>query len=177
MLMFRLPVPALAVCAAAIVFSSTAAAQTKIAVINLQKALLDTAELKKAAAEMPVKYKARQDELDKLQRELQDIQTQLQSSAGKLSAAGQADLEARGQDVQRKATRINQDLQDDINADRNDILQRAGTRMKEVVKKLAEEKAYDLVIVDDGANPFYVKPALDISADATAAYDKAYPVK
>jgi outer membrane protein len=176
--MFRLPVvPLLAVCAAGFVFSSTAAAQTKIAVINLQKALLDTAELKKAAAEMPVKYKAKQDALEKLQRELQDIQTQLQSSAGKLSAAGQADLEARGQTTQRRAERLNQDLQDEVNNDRNEILQRAGTRMKEIVKKLAEEKGYDLVIVDDGANPFYVKPALDISADASAAYDKAYPVK
>ncbi|HZU24901.1 MAG TPA: OmpH family outer membrane protein [Bryobacteraceae bacterium] len=176
--MFRLPAfPALAVCAAAIASASTAAAQTKVGVINLQKALLDTAELKKAAAELPLKYKARQDELEKLQREMQDIQTQLQTSAGKLSAAGQADLEARGQDLQRKATRLNQDLQDDVNNDRNEILQRAGTRMREVVKKIAEEKALDIVLVDDGTNPFYVKPAVDITAEATAAYDKAYPTK
>src|SRR5262249_38211089 len=114
-------IPALAVCAAGIVFASSAAGQTKVGVINLQKALLDTAELKKAAAQLPVKYKARQDELEKLQRELQDIQTQLQSSAGKLSPAGQADLEARGQQTQRKAERLNQDLQDEVNNDRNEI--------------------------------------------------------
>src|SRR5258708_23466465 len=105
--MVRFPlVPVLAVCAAGIVFSSTAAAQTKVGVLNLQKALLDTAELKKAASELPLKYKARQDELEKLQRELQDIQTQLQSSAGKLSASGQADLEARGHATPRRAERL-----------------------------------------------------------------------
>ena len=41
--MFRMSViPALAVCAAGLVIPSIAAAQTKIGVVNLQKAILDT---------------------------------------------------------------------------------------------------------------------------------------
>jgi len=47
--------------------------------------------------------------------------------------------------------------------------------MREVVTKLAEAKGLDVVI--DSANTFYYKPALDITAEATAAYDKAYPGK
>ena len=47
--------------------------------------------------------------------------------------------------------------------------------MGEVVKKLAEEKGYDLVV--DISNTIYFKPALEITTDALAAYNKAYPVK
>src|SRR6202046_4133846 len=134
-------IPALAVCVAGLI-SSTAAAQTKVGVVNFQKALLDTAELQKASVDLQNKYKPRQDQLEKVQRELADIQTQLQASAGKLSAAGEAELQARGQRRQTEATRLTQDLQDDVTARRNTVLQRSGTRMTEIVKKLAEEKGF-----------------------------------
>lgn len=166
---------ALAVCAAALASSSLASAQTKIGVIDFQRALLETAEIKKASAELQSKYKSRTDALDKAQRELNDIQTQLQASQGKLSAAGEADLTARGQRKQREAQRLSEDLQADVERERNDILQRAGTRMTEIIKKIAEEKGLDMVV--DHANTLYVKPALEITTDAIAAYDKAHPVK
>ena len=166
--------PALAVCVAGLI-SSTAAAQTKVGVVNFQKALLDTAELKKASVDLQNEFKPRQDQLEKVQRELADIQTQLQASQGKLSAAGEAELQARGQRRQTEAQRLTQDLQDDVTARRNTILQRSGTRMTEIVKKLAEEKGYDVVV--DTQNTYFFKPVLDFTAEATAAYDKAYPLK
>ena len=169
--MFRsLLVPALLVCAAGLV-----SAQTKIGVVNFQKAILDTAEIKKASTDLQNKYKPRQDALDKVQRELSDIQTQLQSAGGKLSAQGEADLQARGQRKQREAERLSQDLQDDVNNERNVVLQRAGTRMQEVVKKMMDDKGLDLIV--DVAQAVAFKPTLELTTDAVAAYDKAYPVK
>ncbi|HUA20257.1 MAG TPA: OmpH family outer membrane protein [Bryobacteraceae bacterium] len=147
-------------------------AQIKVAVVNVQKALLDTADLKKAQAEMEAKYKPRQDKIVQLQKELQDIQNQLQS--GRLNQLGTDQAQAEGQKKQRDLQRMQQDLQDDVTQERNDILQRAGTRMQDVVKKLAEEKGVDLVI--DSTNTLYYKAAFDLTADATAAYNKAYPV-
>ena len=75
---------ALAVCAAGL-FSIPASAQVKAGVVSLQKAILETAEIKKAGNDMQVKYKKRQDDLDKAQREMQDIQLQLQSAQGALA--------------------------------------------------------------------------------------------
>jgi|SRR5579872_3956120 len=163
-------IPVLAVCAAGL-----ASAQAKIGVVNFQKAILDTAEIKKASTDLQNKYKPRQDALDKVQRELSDIQTQLQSAGGKLSPQGEADLQARGQRKQREAERLGQDLQDDVNNERNTVIQRAGARMTEVVKKLMDDKGLDLII-DVGTAVSY-KPTVDLTADAVAAYDKAYPVK
>jgi len=174
--MFRSSIlPALAVCAAGLFSSSIAPAQTKIGVVNFQKAILDTAEIKKASVDLQNKYKPRQDALEKVQRELSDIQTQLQASQGKLSAAGEADLTARGQRKQREAERLSQDLQDEVNNERNTVLQRAGGRMTELIKKLAEEKGLDVVV--DVTNTISFKPALEITVEATAAYDKAFPLK
>lgn len=166
--------PALAVCAAGLCSSPLASAQPKVVVINFQRAILESAEIKKASNDLQAKYKSRTDALDKVQRELSDIQTQLQASQGKLSAAGEADLTARGQRKQREAQRLSEDLQADVDRERNDILQRAGARMNEVVKKMAEEKGLDLVV--DNTNAVYFKPALDITADAIAAYDKTHPI-
>jgi outer membrane protein len=47
--------------------------------------------------------------------------------------------------------------------------------MLEVIRKIAEAKSIDLVV--DVATTVYFKPALDITAEATEAYNKAYPVK
>ena len=151
----------------------TAAGQTKLAIINSQKAVLDTAEIKKAQAELEAKYKPRQDQLLKLQKDLQDIQAQLQG--GKLNQSAEQDLTAQGQRKQRELQRIQEDLQADVDRERQDILQRTGQRMQDVVKKLADEKGLDVVI--DSSNTVFFKTALELTAEATAAYDKAYPVK
>jgi outer membrane protein len=150
----------------------TASAQIKLAVINTQKALLETDELKKDQKEMEAKFKPRQDQMLKLQKELEDIQTQLNS--GKLNELGTQELNTEGQRRQRELQRLQQDLQEDVERERTDIIQRAGTRMQEVVKKLADEKGLDIVV--DSANTVFFKASFEITADATAAYNKTYPV-
>ena len=166
---------ALAVCAAGLFSVPSAMAQAKVGVVSLQKAILDTAEIKKAGNDMAAKYKKRQDDLDKASRELNDIQMQLQSAQGKLSAAGESDLQARGERKQREVKRLTEDLQADVERDRGDILSRAQTRMLDIVKKVSDEKGLDMVVEATAVISF--KPALDITAEVVTAYDKSYPAK
>jgi outer membrane protein len=84
-------------------------------------------------------------------------------------------LQATFTQKQKQLQRLGEDLQSDVNAERQDVLGRAGRQMTEVVKKIAEDRGIDIVI--DVTNTLYFKPALDITAVATAAYDKAYPPK
>lgn len=152
-----------------------AAAQSKVAIIDINKAVVNTAEIKKAQAELEAKFKPRQEAMQKLEKELQGIQNQLQTMQGKLTAQAEQDLQVTGQRKQRELQRMGEDLQADVERERQEILQRTIQRMNEVVKKMSEEKAYDVVI--DVTNTVYFKNALEITADATAAYDKAYPAK
>src|SRR5262249_17040462 len=100
---------------------------------------------------------------------------QLQSSNGKLSPQAEADLQAKGQREQRDLQRMQDDLQADATSYRNDILSKSSAKMKEVVKKLAEEKRLDPIV--NTSTTLYLKPALDLTNDAIVAYDKAYPAK
>src|SRR5580704_18093592 len=83
-------------------------AQVKIAVINTQKALLETEDIKKAQADLEAKFKPRQDQMVKLQKELEDIQAQLNS--GKLNELGTQELQTEGAHIQRELRRLQQDL-------------------------------------------------------------------
>lgn len=157
------------------VSSVPASAQVKVGVINTQRALLDTAELQKAQAALEAKFKPRQEAMEKAQKELQGIQQNLQANAGKLTPQAEQELQIQGQRKQRELQRMTEDLQADVDRDRNDILAQAGEKMQAIVQKLAEEKGLDLVF--DVSQALYFKPTLDITKDATAAYDKAHPAK
>jgi outer membrane protein len=165
--------PALLGCAAAVLSPSTAFAQLKVGVVNFQQAVLGTSEMKKASNELIAKYKPQQDQLEKLQKELTEIQAKLQDP--KTPAGAATDLQAEGQRKQREAQRITEDVQGEAEKDRNEILQRGTQRMTDVVKKLADEKGLDVVV--DSANIVFFKPALEITLEAIAAYDKTYPAK
>jgi outer membrane protein len=164
----------LLVCFALLCAGRLAPAQIKVGVINLQKAVFDTAEIKKADQEMQMRYKPRQDRLQQTQEQIQRIAQQLQAGAGKLTPQQEAELQAQGQRLQKEGQRLQDDLQADVTADRNEILSKSSQKMSEVVKKIAEEKGLDLVV--ETSATIFVKPTLDLTADATAAYDKTYPV-
>lgn len=161
--------------AALAVVAGVAAAQPKIAIVSMQQAVLDTAEIKKASGDMEAKYKPRQADLERIRKELEDIQQKLQAGSGKLAPQAEAELNSQAQRKQRDLQRLSQDLQEEVDAERNDVLTRTGQRMSAVVKKLAEERGYD-VIVDAGSAPYF-KAALDVTKDLVAAYNQAYPAK
>jgi outer membrane protein len=165
----------LLVCSALFVAAQVAPAQVKVAVINLQDAVFKSAEIQKANDQMQATFKPRQDKIDQLQKEIEALAKQLQSSNGKLSPSAEADLQAQGQRKQRDLQRLSDDLNADATAYRNDVLSKSSQKMNEVVKTLAEEKGLDLVV--DTSTTLYFKPAMDITKDAIAAYDKKYPAK
>ncbi len=167
----RLPLRSLVACAALFIGAQAGHAQLKIAVVRSQEALMGTAEVKKADAQMQATFKPRQDELAQLAKEIDALNTQLQS--GKMSDQQALDAQNLLKRKQTEGQRKQDDLNSDAEAFRNDVLQKSASKMSAVIKKLAEEKGYDLVL-EYNACPF-VKPALDITNDVIAAYDKTYP--
>jgi outer membrane protein len=162
-------------CALLVLTAPLASAQVKVAIVDLQRAVLETAEIKKASADLEAKYKPRQAELEKIEKELLEIQQKLQAGAGKLTPQEEGDLTAQGQRRQREMQRTGEDLQADVNRERTDILGGASRRMQEAIQKMAEEKGLDIVL--ERTNALYVRSTLDLTNEAIAAYDKAHPPK
>ncbi|MBL8231637.1 MAG: OmpH family outer membrane protein [Bryobacterales bacterium] len=150
-------------------------AQSKVAIVDMRQAVNDTAEVKKAIQALEARLKPKQSEAEKIQKELTDIQGKLQSLQGKLTPQGESDLLAQGQRRQKELQRIQEDVEAELTREQQDVGSRALQRMRDVVKKMAEEQQLDVVV--DIGNTIYFKPALDITKSAVAAYDKAYPAK
>lgn len=161
-----LSLPLLVACAAS--------AQVKIGIVDTQGALAATAEVKKVQTDLEAKYKRRNEAYQQLQKELQTIQQQL-SLGDKLTPQAQNDLSVQATRKQRELQRLGEDLQAEVDRERNEILTKTSQKLKQVLDTLAAEKGLDIIV--DAADTVFYKPALDITKDATAAYDKAYPVK
>src|SRR3954463_15004308 len=163
----RMGLRPLLVCSALLLSSQLASAQVKVGIISLQRAVFESAEIKKADAQMQATFKPRQDRIEVLQKEIAGLAQQLQSSNGKLSPQAEADLQTQGQRKQRDLQRLSDDLNADATAYRNDVLSKSSDKMQAVVKKIAEEKGLDLVV--DVSTALYFKEAMDITKDAIAA--------
>ena len=148
---------------------SHSVAQTKVAVINFQDALLNTADMKKESAALEAKYKSRQEDLERLSAELAEIQNKLQTAQG----AEAQQLQADGQRKQRTAQRMSEDLQSDVEFDRQNILAAASGRMRDVIRELRMERQIDLIV--DGGGVLAHNALIDLTAEATQAYDAKHP--
>ena len=69
-----------AAAAAAMLLPAHLAAQVKVGVVNFQQALLATAEMQKEAGKLEQKFAPRQDQIEKLSNELDEIQKKMQSA-------------------------------------------------------------------------------------------------
>src|ERR1700745_491596 len=85
----------------------------KGAIVNAQKSVADTQEIKKDQADLLAKYRPRQQDLEKLQNDLQQIQAQLKGP--KLTPDKEAQLNADGTLKQKQLQRLSEDLQQDFN--------------------------------------------------------------
>lgn len=164
---------------AALWLPSVASAQSKVGVIDFRAALQNTAEFKKKAEALQAVFEPRQNQLQRLSRELQDLQAKIQSAQPEDAARLQAD----GQTKQKEAQRLNEDLEADVQYEQEDMLRGAAQRMRDVISKIATAKGLDVVIsVAALADPFegrvmHLNTAIDMTDEATAAYDQAHPVQ
>ena len=108
-------------CLALSSLTGVAFAQTKVAVINLQRAVLESNEIKKASVVLEAKFKPRQQELEKLQQDIDQIRQKLETGQGKLTPQAEADYQAEGTRKQTILTRRTEDLQKDVDAERKAI--------------------------------------------------------
>src|SRR5881397_2650477 len=105
-----------------LIFSATGFAQSKIAVIDFERAVVGSAEGKKAEAKFNAKLEERRTEIEKKQKELDEKQTQLKAQDRVLSDTAKTEL---ARDIDRRTTdlqRSNEDAQKELDAMRQELL-------------------------------------------------------
>ena len=161
---------------AMLAFPLAAHAQDKIGVISLNSAIANTAEGKKAIADLTKKFAPRKQELDRLQQEIQAIQDQLSKQSATLSDDEQRRLSRDLEEKQRTLKRSADDAQSDYNADSEDTISRIGKKMVAVIGDYAQKNGFVLVIDDSQIPIYYAAKEIQISPEIVKLYDAANPI-
>jgi outer membrane protein len=159
--------------------ASPAGGAQVVAVINLRGAIGSTAEGKQASAELQSQFAPRSAEIENLTKQINDVQQKLQAGEGKLSQDEEARLTAEGQRLTQRLDRRRTDFQEDASAAQQDVLERIGRKMVDVLDRYAREKGYSVVFDTSGQNSpiLYASNEVNVTQDIVRLYDQAYPVK
>jgi len=152
---------------------------TKVGVINIQAAIAGTAEGKQAAAELQSQFAPRTTELQNLQKQGQDLNARLQNGQTTLSDEEKARLQRQLDQLNRAFQRKQQEFQEDTNEAQQDVVNRIGRKMIDVLDKYSKENSYS-VILDESSQQtpvIYASNQIDVTQEIIRLYDQAYPVK
>lgn len=155
------------------------AASGKVGVIAIRQAIGGTAEGKLAQAELQSQLAPRQNEIEGINKQVNDLQQRLTSSNGKLSPEEENRLRQQGQRLAQRLERMNTEYQEDANAALGDITERIGRKMVDVLDRYARENGF-VVILDSSAQNtpiLFASTQIDVTQDIVRLYDQAYPVK
>jgi Skp family chaperone for outer membrane proteins len=148
-----------------------ARAQSTVAVINQQAALMNTKDGQAAVKELTTKYTPKQKDLEARQAQLQQLNSQLQAGAT-LAPEKRVELQRQLEDGGRTFNRDRDDLRDQYQADQQRLLVPVEQRMQAVISKYAQQKGLALVL--DASGPVvFASPTIDITKDIIAAFDSA----
>jgi len=150
----------------------------KIGVINFQAAMANTLEGKKAFEDARAQFSPRQAELEKVQREINDLQNQLRTQGNTLSDDARAQLVRQGEQKRKLAQRMDQDLRDDLQDAQEELVNRIGTKLKRVIDQYGAEKGFSIILDYSQSNTVvFATAAVDVTEDVVRLYDQANPVQ
>ena len=151
---------------------------TKIGVINVRQAIASTAEGKQAGAELQSQFAPRQNELEGLNKQINDLRSRMEAGS-KLSPEEQTRLQREGETKARQLQRKQDEYQEDVNAAQADVFDRIGRKMVDVLDRYARENGF-IVILDTSAQNtpiLFASTNIDVTQDIVKLFDQAYPVK
>ena len=150
-----------------------------VGIINLRGAIGSTAEGKQASAELQSQFAPRSTEIDALTKQISDLQQKLQAGQGKLSQEEETRLTAEGQRLTQRLDRRRNDFQEDATAAQQEVLERIGRKMVDVLDRFARESGFSVVLDTSGQNSpiLYASNQIDVTQDIIRLYDQQYPVK
>jgi len=126
--------------------TAAAAPVTKIGIINVQAAILATNEGQRDFKNLETKFDPRRTELQNANTEVENLKKQLNTQGDKLNEQARAELMKNIDNKQKVLQRNLEDAQSDWTAQQNDIANRIGSKMLEVLEKYANDNGYAVVL-------------------------------
>jgi outer membrane protein len=138
-------------------------AQVRIAVVDLQRALNETEDGRRAKARLKRLFKQRQQELDKAQGELKTLKEEFDEQADTLSdTARQERLDAiQKQFVELQSTYV--EYQRELAEKEAEMTQEIIARMETILRRVGQEEGYTLIMERNEGGVIFVPGNLDLT--------------
>jgi len=166
-----LSVPALAQPAAPT--ASAAPAAAKVGIVNIQAAIVNSNEGQRDFESLQKKFDPKRTELENLNKEVDELQKKFNTQGDKLNDDARGDL-LKQIDAKKKTLQRNyEDANTDIQAQQNEIANRIGQKLVEVLDKYAKDNAYTLILdVSGQSSPvLWAASSVDITKSIVDAYN------
>jgi outer membrane protein len=149
--------------------SAAQAQEARIAAVNSDRILRESAPAKAAQTKLEAEFAKRDKDLQDMAQRLKSMSDALDKSGASLSAGDRAqkqrDLSQLDSDFQRKQ----REFREDLNQRRNEELARVLDQANKAIKKVAEDGKYDLVLQD----AVYASPRIDITDQVIKTLESA----
>lgn len=150
---------------------------TKIAVIDIRAAIMNTKEGSVEAAKLATKYQPKKDEFDKRQRDIQALQDQLKKGAATMSDDAKSRIERDMDSKTKSLQRDTQETSDDYEQEMGKVFQELGNKMLQIIEQYSYQNGFAVVMdVSNQQTPvIWAAPSSNITADIIKLYDQAHP--
>jgi outer membrane protein len=166
-----LSVPALAQSAAPA--APAAPAVTKVGIVNIQAAIVNSNEGQRDFETLQKKFDPKRTELESLNKEVDELQKKFNTQGDKLNDEARGDLLKQIDSKKKTLQRSYEDANTDIQAQQNEIANRIGQKLVEVLDKYAKDNSYTLILdVSGQASPvLWAASSVDITKAVVDAYN------
>lgn len=148
-------------------------AETKIAYVDLQKAISLSKAGTTARAEIAAQFKKYQDEFKVKRESLEKKKMELEKQAVLLSDSAKAQKERSFQQDIKDLKRFEKDAKEELQQKDSDQTQLVLRGMLEVLDKLGEEGGYQLILEKSQSGIFYADKSIDLTDELIKAFDAA----
>jgi outer membrane protein len=135
---------------------------TKIGVVDLQKIMQTSAQMKGIQEKLEKEFKPRRDKLVAMEDGLKKDMEKFKRDTAIMSQTQRKDLEKQIVGTQQQFEREGQQYQQELSTAHNEAMEEFYNKIRTAIAKVAESEKYDLVFQKDAA-PFSVEK-LDVTA-------------
>jgi outer membrane protein len=140
--------------------AATASAQElKLGYVSSERILRDSAPAKAATQKLEAEFSKRDRELQDLGAKLKASADRVEKDAPVLSEADRARRQRELAEMDRDLQRRQREFREDLNTRRNEELQGLLERAQRIVRRIAEQEKFDLIVQD----AVYFSPRVDIT--------------
>ena len=136
------------------------AADFKIGFVNGERLFREAAPAKRAQQKIEKEFAARDGEIQKLAKQVRDLQTQLEKDGVTMTEGDRRAKERDLANMSRDLQRMQREFREDLNLRKNEELTAVQERANKVIQQIAIDEKFDLIIQEP---VIYASPRIDIT--------------